>query len=761
MAVCLLLVLGAVAPASLSLSGGISSPTLPAEGCTCHGGGKPGAVTPHLDGVPSQYEPSKVYQLNISIEGGPPIGGVNAGGFNLAATGGAFLSLNETTQVFPSGEIGHTTAGNNQRAWVVQWTAPAETDKVVDFRLLTNAVDGSASPDAPDQWNRATAQSMGPDASAPTTSTELIDGPTAFVLLAMAMLAIVVYALIPKGWSKEDFYQTIWAYLTTTDHKRVGMLYIATGFAFFFLGGIMALLIRVQLAFPENDFLSPSQYNQAFTMHGTTMIFLAAMPIIFGFANFVVPLQIGARDLAFPRINALGYWLLPAGASIIYLGLFTGGTGDVGWTGYPPYSESPTSQSPGTQLWVMGQVLLGISSTLTGVNFIATIMTLRAPGVTLLRVPLFTWSILITVFLLLLAIPVLTIALVMLLLDRLIGTAFFDPSKGGDPVLWQHLFWYFGHPEVYIVIIPAFGVVSEVTATMARRPIFGYRSMVYALVGLGALSYIVWGHHMFTSGANPLFRFLVMFTTMLVAVPTGIKIFNWLATLTGGALVLNTALLFSVGFIATFTMGGISGMFLASIPIDLHFHDTYFVVAHFHYVLFGGTIFAFLSAVYYWYPKITGHFLNERIGLVHFLGTFVGFNVTFYPMHELGLLGMPRRTAFYVAGRGLEFDNLLATVGAFILAVSSALLAVNIVYSRRNRVQAKDDAWESGWSLEWVTSSPPPEHSFLKIPTLLVQSEVEPLPEEQGSPEANPAIGSGLTAAALPKRSRRRTKGSP
>ena len=461
------------------------------------------------------------------------------------------------------------------------------------------------------------------------------------------------------------------------------------------------------------------------------MIFMAAMPIIFGFANYLIPLQIGCRDLAFPRLNAMSYWLLPTGGIVIYMGYFTGGAGDVGWTGYVPYATDASATKPGTDFWVAGQIMLGASSTLTAINFLTTILRMRAPGVSFMRMPLFTWSIFVTVFLLLLAIPVFAVALILLMADRTFGTLYFSGSCAGDlmgttacsdPILWQHLFWYFGHPEVYIVILPAFGVLSEIISTFSRRPIFGYTSMVYAMTTIGVISFVVYGHHMFTTGADPLFRFIVMLTTMLVAVPTGIKIFNWLATMTGGSIVTKTPMIFALGTVITFTIGGITGIILASIPLDIAFHDTYFVVAHFHYVLVGGTLFAFLGGVYYWFPKMTGKMMNETLGLIHFALSFIFFNAAFYPMHNVGISGMPRRYATY--DPALTEMNQFISVAAFIFGFAQLIFVYNVYYSYKYGEEAGDDPWD-GWSLEWATSSPPPHNSFTEIPTLKSAEEAE------------------------------------
>jgi cytochrome c oxidase subunit 1 len=538
----------------------------------------------------------------------------------------------------------------------------------------------------------------------------------------------------PKDeYAHKPFSERVMHWLTTTNHKEIGKLYMATGLAFFVIGGLFALLIRLQLMFPDSTFLVPGNpaetakaFNSLFTLHGTVMIFLFAMPFIFGFANYVCPLQIGARDLAFPRLNALSYWLLIPGGLTILIAVPLGGGADVGWTGYAPYSGAPTSARPGVDLWLMGQTVLGVSSTLTAVNFLVMILRMRAPGVSLFRMPLFTWSILVTVFLLLLAIPVFTVALVMLYLDRNLGTDFFNPAANADPLLWQHLFWYFGHPEVYILVLPAFGVISEVISTFSGRPIYGYRSMVYAIAGIGIVSYVVWGHHMFTTSMDPRMRFIFMITTMLVAVPTGIKIFNWLATILGGRIRFKTPMLFALGFIGMFTLGGITGIVLASVPLDYHLQETYYVVAHFHYVIFGGTIMSFFAGIYYWWPKMTGRMYNEKVGVIHFAILLIGFNMTFFPMHELGIMGMNRRISTYPAATGFGPLNYWASVGAFLIAASVLLMLLNLLWSRKHGAKAGDDPW-GGWSLEWVTSSPPPPETFVRIPVLRV---AEPLPPE-------------------------------
>ena len=621
-------------------------------------------------------------------------------------------------------EVSHTEAGNDQTSWTMTWTSPS-SDRNVEFVLHTNSVNGNADGanggSSGDMWNRLTAKVSPPvlvleEADPYVVLTTLI---IVSAVLLVLTLAYVFYRTNPESFTWEYFAPWIADWLTTTDHKKVGTLYFVAGLFFLGVGGIMAMMIRIQLAVPGNDFLTQDQYNQFFTLHGTTMIFLAAMPLINGFANWMVPLQIGAPDLALPRLNAMSFWLQPVGALLIFTGVFSGQGADTGWTGYAPYVVSETAHM-GTTMWVAGQIMLVASSTLTGINFLTTIAVMRAPGMGWLQMPLFTWSILIANLMLFLSIPAFGIGLIQVYLDRVIGTAFYDVSAGGDPLLWSHLFWYFGHPEVYVVIVPAFGVISEVIATSARRSIFGYRSMVYAMAGIGVVSFIVYGHHMFTSGMSPTLRFVTMLTTMLVAVPTGIKIFNWLKTMHGGSLVYRTHTLWTLGFLVTFTLGGISGMFFPSIAMDLHLHESYFVVAHFHYVLVGGTVFGFYAAIYYWFPKMSGKMLDEKLGVLHFLVGFISYNALFWPMHRLGVWGMARRHHTYFvtteeAMGALPIEaagwNMFISVSAFIFFFSNFIMVANMIKSLIRGQDAPADPW-GGWSFEWMTTSPPPTPSF-------------------------------------------------
>ena len=710
--------------------------TVIANGCTCHNTNTEAtsSVIVNLT-LPENFTSGENYTLILNISGGPNdlADGENRGGFFVTASDGELSpTVNDTLVQKPFGftHLTHTVDGNDYREWTFEWTAPESDDISVQFVAYGNSVNGADGSQG-DYWNKQAITLYGVNAVIEVKTQTELSGPQkliyAFAIIAVTLTVVVIgNRMVTKDQAFEDvlkgYWKSIYPWLTTTDHKYVGIMYICTGFGWFFIGGILGLLIRWQLMEPriDGEFLTYEEYNSTFTMHGTTMIFMAAMPIIFGFANYLIPLQIGARDLAFPRLNALSYWLLPTGGIVIYMGYFTGGAGDVGWTGYTPYSSGDTATTPGTDFWVAGQIMLGASSTLTAINFLVTMLRMRAPGVTMMRLPLFSWSILITVFLLLLSIPVFTVALILLMADRTFGTLYFNVEAGADPILWQHLFWYFGHPEVYIVILPAFGVLSEIITTFSRRPIFGYTSMVYAMATIGIISFIVYGHHMFTTGADPLFRFIVMLTTMLVAVPTGIKIFNWLATMTGGSIVLKTPMVFALGTVITFTIGGITGIVLASIPIDIALHDGYFVVAHFHYVLVGGTIFAFMGGVYYWYPKMTGKMMNEKLGLLHFALSFIFFNAAFYPMHNVGLSGMPRRYATYDAS--LADMNEFISIAAMIFGISQLIFVYNVLYSYKNGEEAGDDPWD-GWSLEWTTSSPPPHNSFTEIPTLKIAGE--------------------------------------
>ncbi|MFC0314229.1 cytochrome c oxidase subunit I [Gordonia phosphorivorans] len=505
--------------------------------------------------------------------------------------------------------------------------------------------------------------------------------------------------------------------ITTTDHKLIGQMYMVASFAFFLVGGLMALLMRAELTHPGLQFLSNEQFNQLFTMHGTVMLLMYATPIVIGFANFVLPLQIGAPDVAFPRLNAMGFWLFLFGNLVALGGFLTpGGAADFGWTAYTPLTDAVHSPGFGADLWIMGLGVAGLGTILGAVNMITTVVCLRAPGMTMFRMPIFTWNILVTSVLILLIFPLLTAALMGLEVDRQFGAHIYDPANGGV-ILWQHLFWFFGHPEVYVIALPFFGIVSEVFPIFARKPLFGYSGLVYATLAIAALSVAVWAHHMYVTGSVllPFFSFM----TFLIAVPTGVKFFNWIGTMWKGRMTFETPMLFSIGFIVTFLFGGLTGVLMASPPIDFHISDTYFIVAHFHYVLFGTIVFATYAGIYLWFPKMTGRMLDERLGKWHFWLTFIGFHLTFLVQHWLGNEGMPRRYADYLPTDGFTTLNVISTSGAFVLGLSMIPFLWNIFKSYRyGEVVTVDDPWGFGNSLEWATSCPPPRHNFTELPRI-------------------------------------------
>jgi cytochrome c oxidase subunit 1 len=508
------------------------------------------------------------------------------------------------------------------------------------------------------------------------------------------------------------------SWLVTVDHKRIGILYICTSLFFFVLGGILAVLMRAQLAAPGEKFLTKNSYNEALTMHGTTMIFLVVVPIMAGFANYLVPLMIGARDVAFPRLNALSYWLFLLGGIVLWSSWFaTGGTAKAGWWSYPTLSEAQFSPGHGQDYWILSIHILTISSLVGAINFVVTIVNMRARGMTWMRMPLFVWSILTYGLLLLLALPAISAAVTMLLLDRQAGTHFFIPSKGGSLVLYQHLFWFFGHPEVYIMVLPAFGMISEILPVFSRKPIFGYKAVAFSTLAIAFFSMLVWAHHMFTVGLGNGLDSFFMISSMVIAVPTGIKIFNWLATTWRGNVILDTPMLFALGFLALFTMGGLSGIFLAAFPVDWQVNDSYYIVAHFHYVAFGGIVFALFAALFYWWPKMFGRMLDERLGKLSFWVMFAGFNLTFLPQHMLGLLGMPRRVYTYHHGGLWEAYNLTSTIGSAVTAIGVGIFVLNVWRTSvlRQGIRAENDPWLAD-TLEWYTTSPPPPENFDEVP---------------------------------------------
>jgi cytochrome c oxidase subunit 1 len=507
-------------------------------------------------------------------------------------------------------------------------------------------------------------------------------------------------------------------WITSTDHKVIGQLYLITSFSFFLIAGLMAMLMRSELARPNLQFLSNEQYNQLFTMHGTLMLLMFATPLFIGFANVIMPLQIGSPDVAFPRLNMLSYWFFLFGSLIVLSGFLTpGGAADFGWYAYAPLNDAVHSPGAGADLWIMGLALSGFGTILGAVNFITTILCMRAPGMTMFRMPIFTWNIFVTSIMVLVAFPVLAAALLALEADRKFGAQIFAAENGGA-ILWQHLFWFFGHPEVYIVAIPFFGIITEVIPVFSRKPVFGYRGLVFATIAIAALSITVWAHHMFATGAVLLPFFSLMSYT--IAVPTGVKFFNWIGTMWRGSITFETPMLWAFGFLITFLLGGLTGVMLASPPLNFHVTDTYFVVAHFHYVLFGTVVFAMFSGFYFWWPKFTGRMLNETVGRIHFWTTFVGFHLTFMVQHWLGVEGMPRRYADYSPSDGFTTLNTVSTIGSFLLALSTLAFLYNVWLAWQGKTErvVGDDPWGYGNSLEWATACPPPRHNFTSIPRI-------------------------------------------
>jgi len=521
----------------------------------------------------------------------------------------------------------------------------------------------------------------------------------------------------PRPVRQKSLGSMVVSWVTSTDHKVIGYMYLITATLWFFIAGLMALAMRAELAAPGMQFLSLEQYNQLFTMHGTIMLLLFATPLFVGFGNVIMPLQIGAPDVAFPRLNMLGYWLFLFGAITVAIGFFTpGGAPGFGWFAYEPLSNGINTPQVGADLWFLGLAMGGLGTILGGVNFITTIFCMRAPGMTMFRMPIFTWTVFVTSILVLLAFPVLAAAFVVAFIDRHFGAVVFDPSNGGA-ILWQHLFWFFGHPEVYILALPFFGIASEIIPVFSRKPVFGYKGLVFATMAIGALSVAVWAHHMYVTGSVylPFFAFM----TMLIAVPTGVKFFNWIGTMWKGSISFDTPMLWTMGFMVTFLFGGLTGIILSAPPLDFHVSDSYFVVAHFHYTVFGTVVFMFFGGLYYWWPKMTGKKLDERLGKVHFWLLFIGFQVTFLIQHWLGVMGMPRRYGDYLPGDGFQVMNEISSLGALLLGLSTLFFIWNVFKTWRSGDKVTvDDPWGWGNSLEWATSCPPPRHNFLSLPRI-------------------------------------------
>ena len=509
----------------------------------------------------------------------------------------------------------------------------------------------------------------------------------------------------------------LWSWITTTDHKRIGIMYAMAAFFFLIFGGVEALVMRTQLAVPNGEFITARTYNSMVTMHGTTMIFLVVMPLSAAFFNYLTPLMIGARDVAFPRLNSLSFWIFFFGGLLINFGFVINEAPRTGWFGYANLTSKQYTPDLSADFWAMGLQVVGLASLIASLNFFVTILNMRCKGMTLLKMPMFIWTTFVTQVLLMLSLPVITIALFMVTFDRQFGTGFFNPAEGGQVILWQHLFWVFGHPEVYILILPAMGIVSEILSTFSRKPLFGYSVMVYSTCAIGFLGFAVWAHHMFTTGMGPWATTFFSAATMLIAVPTGVKIFNWISTVWGGKITINTANLFALSFVAMFTLGGLSGIMHSSAPIDSQHQDSYFVVAHFHYVLYGGAVMALFGGIYYWFPKVTGRYMNETMGKIQFWLYMIGFNVTFFPMHFLGVQGMPRRQYTYASFDGWNLWNLIVSAGAYLTAIGGILFAINLFYSLKKGKKAPGDCW-NGRTLEWTIPSPPHVYNFGVEPTV-------------------------------------------
>ncbi|RKO63852.1 cytochrome c oxidase subunit I [Caldibacillus debilis] len=535
---------------------------------------------------------------------------------------------------------------------------------------------------------------------------------------------------------KKGFRAGLWEYMTTVDHKKIAHLYLGAGGFFFLLGGIEALLIRLQLMKPNNNLVNEELFNQIMTMHGTTMIFLAATPLLFAYMNAVVPLQIGARDVAFPFLNALGFWLFLFGGLFLNLSWFLGGAPDAGWTSYP--SLSLRSPGHGIDFYTLGLQISGFGTLISGINFLTTIITMRAPGMTFMRMPLFTWTTFVASALILFAFPPLTIGIFFLMFDRLFGSKFFDVTMGGNTIIWEHLFWIFGHPEVYILVLPAFGIFSEIIPTFSRKRLFGYSSMVFATVLIGFLGFMVWAHHMFTTGMGPVPNAIFAVATMAIAVPTGIKIFNWLLTMWGGSIRISVPMLWALGFIPSFVIGGVTGVMQAAAPLDYQLHDTYFIVAHFHYVIIGGVVFAIFAAAHFYWPKMFGKMLNEKLGYITFFFFFIGFHLTFFVQHFLGLMGMPRRVASYLGGQGWDLYNFISSIGAIMMGIGVIVLLINVIVSSFSKQKVPNDPWGDGRTIEWALPSPPPFYNFKQIP-LVRGLDAYWLEKMEGKKELTPA----------------------
>ncbi len=708
--VLILALLGAVmiAPSLMAEQDGIGGMVVD-NGCVCHGASDSG-VSVTLDGLPDKFSAGQTYDLTVTISGGPTAGGTNAGGFNLDASSGTLASTDANTQALTDGDLTHTETGNDFRTWAVQWTAPDSDKDGVTFTLLGNSVNGN-NESAGDSWNVAEYSVQGVNSSGGS----LVDfSNLAWWIIILAVIAVAAGVVLSLYLKKDFGKPELMHWLTTTNHKDIGLLYLWTTILFAVIGMALSLLIRLQLIVPNNDFLTGGLFNEAVTMHGAVMVLFAISPMSFAFANYIVPLQIGARDMAFPRLNAFSFWSLLLGGLVAASGFFFGGAADAGWTFYSPLTSLEYSPGAGVSLAGAGLVLLILSVTGSTINFLVTILQLRVPSMKLMQMPMFSWNILFTVILMLAIFPALLGAVLMLVGDRVFGTLFFDPSIDGT-TWWLHIFWFFGHPEVYVVLLPGLGMAMEVVPTFVKRTLYGRRIIVWSLVIASVISVLVWAHHMFITGINPTFRKFETIGTELVSVPFGLIYLSLLATFYKSKPDFKKLpLVFVMGAVGIFLVGGVTGVYLSSVAMDVQLRGTYYIVAHFHYTL-GAVAVMTLGGIYYWYPKMFGRMLDTKLGWWHFWLTFVGINLTFIPL--FGMWDMPRRIYFYGADAGWATEHLISTIGSFVVFAGQALFFWNFIRSMKNGEEAGDNPW-GGSTFEWSTTSPPPSHNFDELPMM-------------------------------------------
>ncbi|MDP7001257.1 MAG: cbb3-type cytochrome c oxidase subunit I [Candidatus Poseidoniaceae archaeon] len=683
------------------------------EGCSCHYGGDDGNASISLEGVPETYETGKIYTLYINLSGGPQVGGENQGGFNLRSTSGELSPVDNTTQYWKDDklEMTHLEAGNDQRLWVVNWTSPNVDNKDVTFTVIGNSVNGDNIPSALDNWDMQTYSSKGSNSgSSPIVN---LDDMAWWIIVSLLTIIVLVTIFVLKNIEKYSG-QPLMHWLSTTNHKDIGLMYLWTTIVFTAIGLALSLLIRLQLIIPNNDFLTGGLFNEAVTMHGAVMVLFAISPMSFAFANYIVPLQIGAKDMAFPRLNALSFWCLVLGGLVAASGFFLGGAADAGWTFYSPLTSLEYSPSHGVSLAGAGLVLLIVSVTSSTINFLVTIHKFRIPTMGWMQMPMFTWNIFFTVILMLVIFPALLTAVLMLVGDRFFSTLFFDPSIDGS-TWWLHIFWFFGHPEVYFVLLTGLGMAMEIIPTTVRRTLYGRRIIIWALVVACILSVLVWGHHMFITGIDSTFRKIETIGTELVSVPFGLIYLSLLATFYRSKPDFNKLpLVFVMGAIGIFLVGGITGVYLSSVAMDVQLRGTYYIVAHFHYTL-GSVAVMTLGGIYYWYPKMFGKMLDQRMGWWHFWLTFIGINLTFIPL--FGMTDMPRRIYLYGDETGWALQHLISSLGSFVVFFAQCIFAWNFIRSIKHGESAGDNPWD-GSTFEWSTTSPPPIHNFNELPVL-------------------------------------------